>query len=671
MRCLSDLFCNYANRLFRQARRPARTRLELESLEDRVVMNQGVANSTALILQGAAGTVRLTNRAQLIFTNTATQATTTLETIASSFNVDGKNNLFELNEHGMLWELPSGADPTIVGSGGWVLLDNNVGSMDDGGKVLAEIKKTGVLWELPASGNPSIIGAGGWIKLDLNPGAPGFGNGFTRAAVDTAGNVYAMRFGNLIEWTSTGQLVGILNNTSLTSNGVTGNLLDDVVSFALGGNTVAWQLGYQDPLAGDVVVSYTNGTNPAALTVTAAGTTNAQISAYDVDAGGFLFVRATNAAVNTGVAVLSSGGAIPSKVANVDAGLDVQVQSKPNSGTSFSISPDGTVIGVLDTTNRNLSAWRTAEIDAAATPAVISLREIRLDTAVNTTANSALAVSNDLNVYEYNNAAAGIGGTLVFYNPLGGTPTMATTVGTGIQEWELGPNGMVDFLTTPTAATPSTLTLGTQAGAQTFATVSEFRVADDGELYYLTTAGGLFQGLGNNAMGAAAGTFNLSMIDTNAAAIEVNFVSALLEVKDNGNVWLLTGSPSDVFNQGAAEPAPVGTKFVGWVWLFTNATLTGAPVTGTPETGTANGTLLYTLPDGDFFFLMGNGLIQLTANRFNQWTQGTTGITADIGVPGVIPNRSAFNPWLQGGLNYSRLITLGLNPANQIGPILL
>src|SRR5262249_45419634 len=119
-----ELFGHFFRKSTRKAQRAPRATPRVEPLEDRVV--PALARTAPLTLQGMAGTVSLSNTAQLTFTSGNTRVT--LEPIASAFNVDNAGNLFELNSNGRLWGLPAGADPNLIGQGGWQLLDINVGT---------------------------------------------------------------------------------------------------------------------------------------------------------------------------------------------------------------------------------------------------------------------------------------------------------------------------------------------------------------------------------------------------------------------------------------------------------------------------------------------------------------------------------------------------------------
>src|SRR5436305_1243068 len=84
------------------ANRGNRVRPWMEALEERVV--PALAHSAPMTLQGTPGIVTLANNGGLAFK--AGAVTTSLDKIASAFNVDTGGNLFELNSNANLWELP-------------------------------------------------------------------------------------------------------------------------------------------------------------------------------------------------------------------------------------------------------------------------------------------------------------------------------------------------------------------------------------------------------------------------------------------------------------------------------------------------------------------------------------------------------------------------------------
>jgi hypothetical protein len=635
-------------------KQPRRARLTLESLEDRLV--PALASTAPLTVQGASGTVTLSNTGQLTFT--AGNSTTTLETICSSYNVDGANNLFEQNSNGMLWELPSGANFNVIGPGGWRWLDNNSGSVSlaaDG--TLVELKLNGTLWRF-ANG-----------VFDARPLA----SGVTRADVDAAGNVYALQNGNLLEWAPGQSTATTLNNSP-----------GDVVSFQVGNNTVAWQLGLQDTHKGAVEVSFQNGQSPVLLSDN--NTTTAVISQYGVDAAGFLFVVDSGAATNKGVTILQAGGGSAHMVTNVDNGTDIAVNGNAHAATSFSLSPDGTAIAVLDSTKGNLSAWKTTSLDAATAGVSSAGPELELEHAG---LAKGFGIANDLRVYELTTAA-----TLQYYAPFANsalTPTVSgdtlaqwqltpTVLSANVAQWQLGPNGEAAYLTTSgsfvvmqtyndndnaTGLTTNGKTIEilnqlpqpTPPRSQNVSGVAQLGFAANGQLYYLSTAGTLFQGRGNFTN---SGGYNFSQIDTGVAAFVVNSDSALLDIESNGNVWRLTGSPGNVLG-GTNNPA--STIYIGWVQLDSGAnvgTLVGAKL----AVG-MSGTPLYALPNGDFYLLVGGAFTELSANRSTVYAIGQTNITLqgdDNRVAGITANVPALDALLAAGSSFSTLSTSGLNP---------
>jgi hypothetical protein len=673
-------------------KQPPRARLTIELLEDRLVP------ALPYNIQGPSGTFTLSNTGQLTVLTAA--GTTTLETICSSFNVDQAGNLFELNSKGMLWELPSGANHKVVGPGGWRFLDRNIGSFSmststiispPGGVhffdnnmdsvivssngTLEEVKLNGTLWRF-ANG-----------VFDARPLA----SGVTRADVDAAGNVYALQNGNLLKWAPGQSTATLLNNGSTAA----GNSPGDVVSFQMGNNTVAWQLGLQDTHKGAVEVSFQNGQSPVVLSDNNNAT--AVIKQYGVDAAGFLFVVDSGAATNKGVTILQSGGGATNMVTNVDNGTDIAVNGNAHAATSFALSSDGTLIGVLDTTNGNLSGWRTMSLDAAANAAAVSAAEGKSSTSSTAAIkNAAIGAANDDGaIFLYTNATAGSGGTLQEYfletggiilgtRPLPFVPLDAPaqtfvqpvtlgppagsdvivfppgpsfflsgpfTVSANVAQWQLGPNGDLAYLTTDGSLNVASLPTATG--------VAQFGFAPNGQLYYLSTAGTLFQGTGSFA---TSGGYNFSQIDTGVAAFVVNSDSALLDIESNGDVWRLTGSPGNVL--GGISPA--STSYNGWVQLDSGANVGALP--GAKQAVGVGGTPLFALPNGNFYLLVGGAFTELSANRSTVYAIGQGTITLegdDTRVAGITANVPALDALLAAGSSFSTLSTSGLNAIAQ------
>src|SRR5262245_43892893 len=240
MRRLAHLFGSRVRGLFRQGRlpagqgrRPRSVRPTLESLEDRLV--PAVAHSAAGVLNGLAGVFALANTGTLTFTATGSQTATFIDSNVAEFNVDtvaaqaGGPNLWELKTNGNLWELPGGK------TANWALQDTGTGaiSLAPNGVVI-DLKMNGNLWRFKP-GDPT----GGWGSTPL-------ASGVTDAGVDALGNVYGLKNGNLVEWSSaTPTVPTTLNTNGAASGGVLGGAdAGRVVSFQVGGNTVAFQIGY-------------------------------------------------------------------------------------------------------------------------------------------------------------------------------------------------------------------------------------------------------------------------------------------------------------------------------------------------------------------------------------------------------------------------------------------
>ncbi|MEA3207432.1 MAG: hypothetical protein QOE70_489 [Chthoniobacter sp.] len=110
--------------------------------------------------------------------------------------------------------------------------------------------------------------------------------------------------------------------------------------------------------------------------------------------------------------------------------------------------------------------------------------------------------------------------------------------------------------------------------------------AANGQLYYPTEGGGLFGGVGN-----LKGGYKFALIDANSAAFAVNNVSALLDIRSNGDVWELEG-------RAVQLPSLLSktTHWYSWEKFFTGAD-TGTTV-GSQQAGITTGTPPFVLPDG-------------------------------------------------------------------------
>ena len=568
-------------------------RLKVEGLEDRTV--PAVAQTVPFSLQGNAGALSLSNDGLLSFA--AGQNTTVLERRASAFNVDPQGNLYELNSNGDLWRLPAGGNPNAS----WQFLDNNVGSFG--------LSANGVMFEVRMNGNLWRFVNGGYDRrLEV---------GVTKADIDASGNVYALKNGDLIKFGPGPSPASVLNN-GLVANG---NSAGNVVSFSVGGNSVAWMLGLQDVLSARIEVSYANGANPGLVTD---ANNNGLTGVYAVAADGSLIVADPGAATNTGVTRLANGGF------NVDSqGTDLPVNGAAKTGSSFSLPPNGRAIVVLDGTGKNLSAYSLAGGNLGA--------EQKLDSAGGT---QSFGIGNDLKVYGYTT-----GNTLQVYQPFAANPVLQPAIiSANVTQWQLGPNGEPVYVKVGNSLT---------VGAATIPQVAQVGYAPNGQLYYLTTVGDLYRGRNSSTTPA---NYNFSLIDNNTWAFSVNTNSTLIDIKNNGNVWRLAGSADAVYGAG-----PVNTVYDGWVQIFAGADVAAG---SSQATGNARRTPLYTLPDGLFFFLSAGRFV--TLSYVSAATQGTgnTDIQweSDPGtVAGVSRNVPAVNAIFGNGTFFSALETTGTN----------
>jgi hypothetical protein len=187
-------------------------------------------------------------------------------------------------------------------------------------------------------------------------------------------------------------------------------------------------------------------------------------------------------------------------------------------------------------------------------------------------------------------------------------------------------------------------------GSQTLADVDQIGFSPAGQLYYLTKTGSLFRGVGNSK-----GGYKFGLIDNTSSAFAVNNIGALVDIRSNGDVWELTG-------KAAKLPAVTNTKTSVAVWTknFSGANV-GVDV-GSQQAGITTGTVLFTLSDGDFFFLVNNRLIQLSADRAVILATNQTDIDwegAPNTNPGVSFNLPAFNAGLGSGTFFAALSGTG------------
>jgi hypothetical protein len=519
--------------------------------------------------------------------------------------LDAVCSAFNVDAGNNLWYLESGGNLSEIVSGAkpkTIRRDVNVGAFSlSASGVAEEVKADGTLWRFSTG------------PRDPSPLAVGV----TAADVDAAGDVFGLVNGDLLRWAPGQTAAALLNNGSAGSPG-------DVVSFQVGNNTVAWMLGYQDANLAKIFVSYTSGGSPSLVTDSNGG---GLLGVYDVAADGSVIVADPGAATNFGVTLLAAGGF------NVDtAGTDIHVDGVAHVGTSFQLSPDGRAIAVLDSASGNLSAYTIAGNAVGPEQELVTTG----------TANS-FGIANDLKVYEFTT-----GGDLRFYDPFAATPVLTPTlVGSSVAQYQLGPNGQVAYLTQADAF---------NVGVHSIANVAQIGFAPNGQLYYLDATGGLFRGVGKTSK--TGGAYGFSRIDSNSTAFAVNNVGALVDIRSNGDVWRLTGRAGKL-------PALNSKKTVvgGWTKLFTGANL-GTTV-GSQQPGISTGTALFVLPDGNFFFLVNQDLIQLSANRSLILASGQTDIDweSDPGTnAGVSANVPSFNPVLGAGTFFSVLIGAGVSP---------
>jgi hypothetical protein len=517
--------------------------------------------------------------------------------------LDRTCSAFNVDTAGNLWFLESDGDLWEVVAGPQsrkVRRDTNVGAFS--------LSAAGVVSDLKPNGDLRRFANGAFDRAPL-------ATGVTVADVDADGNVYGLVDGDLLKW-APGQTAATLLN-----NGASGGQRGNVASFQVGNHTVAWMLGNSDPNSARVFVSYTNGTSPA-LVMDNNGASF--LAVYDVAADGSVVVSDPGAATNFGVTRLTIG------LVNVDsAGTDLRVNGVVHAGTSFQFSPDGKAVAVLDGAGSKLSAYTVVNN-------VVSAEQKLATTA---TAVS-FGIANDLKVYEFTNTS-----DLRVYDPFAATPVLTpTTVSPTVAQWQLGPNGQVAFRTQSNSF---------KVGTRTIENVAQLGFAPNGRLYYLDGTGTLFRGTGTPS--TTGGTYQFARIDGTSAAFAVNNAGALLDVRTDGGVWRVTGPG------GPLPPATSAKATVpGAVKLFAGAKVGTAP--GSKQAGIATGTPLFVLPDGDFFFLLNQQLIQLTADRAMILANNQTDIkweSNNTANAGVTVNLPALNAALGTGTFFSALSGIG------------
>jgi hypothetical protein len=583
-------------------------RPRLEPLEARAV--PALAHAAPLAINGQAGTATLAPTGDLTFTPAA-GAPLVLNRVASAFNVDAGNNLWLLESTARLWELPSGSDPAVFNRlGGWVLRDANAGSFS--------LSDSGVLVEVRPNGDLRRF-ANGTFDAGL------LARGVTRADVDASGNVYALIDGDLMKWSPGQTTPARLNDGTAGAGNEPGN----VVSFQVGGDTVAWMLGFRDPSAAKVLVSYTNGTNPSFVTD---NNGSGLIAVYAVAADGSVLVADPGAQANTGVTLLADGGF------NVDTqGTDLPVNGVAQAGTSFQLSPDGKAVAVLDAGSRNLSAYLISGNALGAEQKVVT----------DGTAQS-FGIANDLSVYEYTPTR-----TLRHYSPFATNPNLTPTLdGTEVSQWQLGPNGRVALLA---GAGSFSVT------SQSVANAAQLGFAPNGQLYLLTASGILYRGVGN---AARPGVYAFTRLRGSVAAFAVNSTSALVVVQRNGDVLRLASRVRRVVTSmswgrgGSQALSPRFKVVIGWQRIFTGGNVGAAP--GSQQAGIVQGTPLFVFPNGYFYLLVRDQFVQVTASRRQVLAVDQADIDWESNPftnAGVTQNVPVFNPLLGGGTFFSALNT--------------
>jgi hypothetical protein len=625
-RCAVRSLFSQASPPAHQTRRPGPTLLRLEALEDRLVPS--VAHSAAGNLNGVAGTFTLANTGNLTFTPTASKVVTFVDSNVAEFNVDtvadakGGPNLWELKTNGNLWELPGGMTAQ------WTLQDTNTGAMSLAPNgILSDLKMNGNLWRFKP-GDPG----GGF-------GAAPLSSGVTDASVDALGNIYDLRDGNVIKFSSATPVGAIgLNNNNAANPAFGAAKIGHVVSFQVGGNTVAFQFGYTDALTGEVFVSYDNGATFTALSSTAVGgeVTGSQ---YGVANDGTVFVRTdTSGAVNAGKVVQLS---VTAKVTDTDLGTPITVSG--NAATWFQLSPDGNYIAA--DAMSNLSVYSIGPTGAG----VLGAEDVLESTGI----SASFGIANDDRVYELttgapNNLDQWTPSVNVFGVTDGNASGLAM-VNASVGKWVLGANGQVAYLQGGFA--PITYFWGNDNGLaqkQDSAPVVEIGVSRNGAQYELEASGTLWQWTGGNAFLGQSSPWN--MLDTIASAFVVSTNSALYETESNGQLWRLSGD------------ATTKPSMVNWTRLLDMVNVGGTP--------------LYVLPDGTVVTLFNGGIEQITVDTSAQLSVGQNAIVwgnfaVAVGLvnnPGQKGFSPAFNPILVLGGQFSNIAGTGFTA---FGPFLL
>jgi hypothetical protein len=537
-------------------------RLNVETLDARIVLSPV---NTVVFGGPPAGlfptTYHLANTG--VLTRSDLLGTVQLDSMTAAFNVDPTGtDVWDLETNGHLWHQHQG---------NWILEDTATGDI--------RMAPNGTLYDLEVSGAVWRWQKGQWDTAPL-------ARGVTRFETDANNDVWALQDGVLTEWNNVG--------ASPTEIG-------HVVSFAVGGTTVAYQIGLGPLSANKSRLLVTDVKSNGDSLVANDGNT-ASVAAYGVTLDGSLWVASDNG---------NSGNPLPLAVARISphptSGYDVDPSQNPNStivrangqpGESFQVSPDESTVAVVG--NGMFSSYTLQGSPASWT-------ETKLDPT--SLAAGQYGVGNDNEIYEGRLA----GGLSKFTSP---TNTTSEAVASSAYQFVLGPNGQLSFVTMQ-----GQYLWSNDANVQGRVVdnhVGQIGVSVTGRQYERESSGQLwvFDGVGWSLLSGHCSTFTLTS------------TGQLYEAEANGDLWRLTTS-----------------------WELVGS-------------GTQPGSL-FTLADGTVIALEGFNLAEFTPDMTAviqpAVSQVSSGYFAFIA---AVPNERGFDypiadPWEPGGTAFSVVLPVG------------
>jgi hypothetical protein len=560
------------------ARSQRHVRPAVEVLEDRALLSPvstvNIGSGFNFVAYHLANTGALT--ASGIF------GAVTLDMKTAAFNIDPTGtDLWDLETNGQLWHRHNSA---------WTREDTTTGDI--------RMAPNGTLYDLEITGQLWRWQNGKWDSAPL-------ASGISRFDTDANNNLYALQDGTLFKW----------NNAGIRTTGDT-----QVVSFAVGGTTLAYQRGYLGPSASQLsrlVLSVTFPDGSIAGSDLLNNGVDASAAEYGVTADGDLWVLSDNAGNPSDILTLArlAFPSVSTFNADVDRANNANSQivtAAGSTGSSFEVSPDESTVVVAAeltvssyTRQGNPAGWAETVLDNAGN--------------LGTHVFQVVGVANDNQIY--NEYAGQTDASLVKYpNPTSSSSTLIAHMPYTLQQLLLGPNGQLSFLDV----------LGRYwwsndanvSGRQIDTSVLQIGTSVTGRQYELEASGHLyaFDGTSWSLLSSQANTFTLAG------------TGQLYETESNGELWRLTTT---------------------WTDLGSGIRLGGS-------LGAAS---LFALPDGVVAALLGNNLTEFTPGMTTVVQGAVTFVTWGVAAFGFQGDRIFIaplaDPWLPDGAACSWVSPIG------------